>query len=449
MTTEDSSASAGEFTTLRSGFEAFYRPTPEELTAVYSKGLVVLDANVLLDLYRLSPAARKSLLDLLRRVRDRLFVPSQVAAEFHRNRAAAVADRREELAQARGQLEEHLRKSKGAVRRLANRAHADAGRGGEVARALEESFALAKKFVDEAIEEFDLDADKLVGQRDAVLTELEHIVDGRVNVRPPDSQVIEDKAEAERRGQSQEPPGFRDGGKGENPHGDYLWWAEVVRHVHANPSAVVIISNDSAKGDWTHSLRGIQIGLDPRLVAEVSEVTRRPVFMRSTGQFLEDGKSLLGISISEQALNEARSLPSGSRPSSRVPFAQVADITNVNPKRISIMQRRGWLPLGQADWSWRAVRKTIVLNAAIRAGVTVPHLQRLSDFLNSPRPVARTVVVLTERACIWLRPTDADEFLAELDEPPVFVFHTAMPERRARIMKNAFEKQLNELPEEG
>lgn len=59
----------------------------------FREGLIVLDANVLLDLYRVTPKARRHVLRAVNRVSDRLWVPYQAAVEFSRNRKQAVIDR--------------------------------------------------------------------------------------------------------------------------------------------------------------------------------------------------------------------------------------------------------------------------------------------------------------------------------------------------------------------
>jgi hypothetical protein len=47
-------------------FAAYYRPDDATFRSAYSTGVVVLDTNVLLDLYRLSPTARNSLMNVIR-----------------------------------------------------------------------------------------------------------------------------------------------------------------------------------------------------------------------------------------------------------------------------------------------------------------------------------------------------------------------------------------------
>lgn len=75
---------------LADGFTAYLVPTPEDYTASLRTGLVVLDANVLLNAYRYHEPTRSDLFAILEALGDRLFVPHQAAKEFWKNREATI-----------------------------------------------------------------------------------------------------------------------------------------------------------------------------------------------------------------------------------------------------------------------------------------------------------------------------------------------------------------------
>lgn len=75
---------------MKSSFPGYYRPTKNELTEMWETCLFVLDANVLLNLYRYSPKTREELLDILKGISDRLWVPHQAALEYQRNRIDVI-----------------------------------------------------------------------------------------------------------------------------------------------------------------------------------------------------------------------------------------------------------------------------------------------------------------------------------------------------------------------
>lgn len=74
-------------------FAAWLDEPPAPEADFYQRGLVVLDTNVLLDLYRVKPDTRIQVTKALSAVGDRLWVPHQAAIEFSRNRKQVVIDR--------------------------------------------------------------------------------------------------------------------------------------------------------------------------------------------------------------------------------------------------------------------------------------------------------------------------------------------------------------------
>ena len=72
-------------------FPGFRLPPDQELDEALQAALVVIDANVLLNLYRYNESTRDDLLGVLQKVGDRLWVPHQVMKEFWRNRVGVLA----------------------------------------------------------------------------------------------------------------------------------------------------------------------------------------------------------------------------------------------------------------------------------------------------------------------------------------------------------------------
>jgi hypothetical protein len=93
-------------------FRGYYRPSKAEFKKLWSEGLIIPDASLLLNLYRYSSSARSQLLDVLRKAGEQLWVPHQAALEFERNRLAVIqkqkdmhVDLQNELQKVKTQLE--------------------------------------------------------------------------------------------------------------------------------------------------------------------------------------------------------------------------------------------------------------------------------------------------------------------------------------------------------
>src|SRR5439155_25744789 len=80
---------------LFDGFEGYRTPAVDDYRHLLTSGLVVPDANVLLNLYRYNSQTQNDLLAVLERLEDKLWVPHQVLAEFWRNRESALRDRQD------------------------------------------------------------------------------------------------------------------------------------------------------------------------------------------------------------------------------------------------------------------------------------------------------------------------------------------------------------------
>ncbi len=100
---------------MRDAFPGRYRPSKEDFDRLWEEGVFVLDANVLLNLYRYSDDTREQMIAVLRGLKDRLCLPHQVAREFLDRRLGVIHDKRrayetlrEYLDGARAEAEERL-----------------------------------------------------------------------------------------------------------------------------------------------------------------------------------------------------------------------------------------------------------------------------------------------------------------------------------------------------
>src|SRR5688572_27324769 len=91
--------------TLYRGFEAYRSQSDEDLREALRTCMLVLDTNVLLNLYRYNDETRASIVDVMKAVADRLWVPHQVLEEFWRNRERALSDPLGQVQQTGAELE--------------------------------------------------------------------------------------------------------------------------------------------------------------------------------------------------------------------------------------------------------------------------------------------------------------------------------------------------------
>jgi uncharacterized protein YjbI with pentapeptide repeats/predicted nucleic acid-binding protein len=293
---------------LLDGFEGHFHPKAEAWGTALREGVVVLDTNALLDLYRMSDGAREEFLGVLRTLRSRLFVPYQVAHEFHERRAQVIEDRQKEIKDFARQVKGHLDDVRRIVHQHTERARPDPDHVKDLIDAIAAVQHKAQDLSNRVRSEYSLDASKAIRGEDKVLDELVEILDGRVNSRPSDEQRYEDRKEAERRLDLKIPPGFGDADKGPAAVGDYFWWAEVVRYSAAVRRPVLVVTNDVAKKDWMLTRRHIEIGAQPLLVEEIRQASGSPLLLTTVLGLLERSQAELGASVSDSTVLEAKVL---------------------------------------------------------------------------------------------------------------------------------------------
>ncbi|GAA1792123.1 PIN-like domain-containing protein [Nostocoides veronense] len=285
---------------LTDGFDQFYRPTAERETRAFEEGLIVLDANVLLHVMRYSPTAREELLGVIEAIADRCFVPHQIALEYNRNRVRVVADRRSELDAAATEIDDIRSKVRKVVNNLRDRRTLSQEEVGTLEAAVTDFFAALEAASSDAADQYDLDADRLVGQVDEWTARLERALTEKV-APPPDDQVHgKDVLEADRRRGAGLAPGFKD-----KAGGDYLWWAEVMRCESLSGKPLVVVSDDAAKGDWRYEMRGIPVGPHSILADDVRQAGGTDLVLLTTRDLLRLAEQAGASPVSESTLAES------------------------------------------------------------------------------------------------------------------------------------------------
>ena len=67
-------------------FKGYIKYSNEEYKRIWEEAIIVLDTNILLNLYRYSDDARETIVDILKQIKNRLWIPYQVGKEFYKNK---------------------------------------------------------------------------------------------------------------------------------------------------------------------------------------------------------------------------------------------------------------------------------------------------------------------------------------------------------------------------
>ena len=287
-------------------FPGYRRPSDSELEDALRTALVVVDANVLLNLYRYNESTRDDLLGLLRRVGDRLWVPHQVMREFWRNRLTVLAGRAAATDQVLAALAKQQRAADDALHQWAKTtALADADRDdlvGRVAALHDELEAAIRSHTPPSPDS------PWVPGREPVLDALEALLGGRVGAKPEPTRWNELVKEGKRRVGAKEPPGYLDAGKEESalpegPAGDYLVWAQAVHEAARRGADLLFVTGDE-KEDWWWRYRSEFLGPRVELVEEFAATALgRRLFMMRPVDLLRRAAAL-EVTVSDDSVSD-------------------------------------------------------------------------------------------------------------------------------------------------
>ncbi|MET9471031.1 PIN domain-containing protein [Streptomyces sp. NPDC002922] len=283
------------------GFSGYATPSPGDWKSALGSGTIVVDTNVLLNLYRYSNDARDAFLSVFNTLGQRLWVPNQVMSEFWRNRESAIEDPRKQLDQSKSALRGDLGKAVEKLRAWANRVSLDRREAGLLENRLAESFeeviGLMEKVVDNSGLGMQRDTSK-----DRVIAELAGLLMGKVGL--PLSKGDHDTAVAlgKQRIAAKIPPGYMDKKKDsrgdDSEVGDYLVWHQLKLEAKRRGGDFLFVTGDF-KEDWWRIRNNMPIGPRNELSEEFLGETESRFFMLKPEQLLVLAREHLQVEVSE------------------------------------------------------------------------------------------------------------------------------------------------------
>lgn len=288
---------------MRNLFRGYYRPIAVEFSELWMHSTVILDTNVLLNLYRYSSETRDSLLNILDALRDRLWVPNQVALEFHKNRLRVINDQAgayNEIVSAVDQYGKQIENDLGKYRRHSQIKTADM---------ITSVQGLFDKIKTDLNEQRSTHPDYL--KEDVVLEKITELYSGRTGKPFSTTELLGVIKSADDRYSKLVPPGYLDAKnkQGDEKYGDFIIWSQILNYVQETKLSIVLVTDD-VKEDWWWRAHGKTVGPRPELVDEIMEKGSKCFYMYRTDQFMEQAANEVNAlrSVPPESIQEARQL---------------------------------------------------------------------------------------------------------------------------------------------
>ncbi|MEV0602202.1 PIN-like domain-containing protein [Streptomyces sp. NPDC050315] len=292
--------------------EAYRTPVRADYERVFETGMVVLDTNVLLNLYRSNERTRGDTFAVLGKLRDRLWVPHQVLTEFWRDRdlPSVRNHHRMKARDACAALDKAFRSVTDALDRWQKDVHFHTDE--SVTQSIDTKRAILantledlRRIIQEQARNDALDGTATT-HTDPVLIQLGHLLQGRVGEPYSQADLANLVEDAQRRAEQEIPPGYADfkSKPPERAAGDYVLWTQILEEAERRHCDALLVTGD-VKEDWWVPRDG-EVPARPRkeLKVEFRQRVGAEIFMLTPSQLLTQADEIFSLKVDERSVSD-------------------------------------------------------------------------------------------------------------------------------------------------
>ena len=283
-------------------FPGYYCPTEEEFSNLWNSCLFVLDANVLLNLYRYSQETSDELIQILKQISDRLWVPHQAALEYQKNRLQTIAKQLEVYDEIQKLVEDNKKKLKNKLDSLSKHPHIKADN-------LMKIMQKACTAIDKNLKKLKQGHPDLL-KHDNLRDALDTLLEDKLGLPYSQEKLDEIYNLGKKRYKQEIPPGYEDKNKeGTKKYGDLVLWFQIIDKAKETDKPIILVTDDR-KEDWWRRFKGKTIGPRPELVDEMLSEAGVSFYLYQTDPFMGNAQKFLEkqVKVNKKAIDEVREI---------------------------------------------------------------------------------------------------------------------------------------------
>jgi hypothetical protein len=287
----------------------YYLLSDEDFQILWQKCIFIFDTNILLNFYEYYKETREDVFELLDSIENRLWIPHQVALEYHKNRIKRIKQAESNFVNVKKKLEE-------ATKALGFNNISSKCFPSEIAEEMRESVQKAFSVFEDKLVPYQKDLIKVDGTDD-IRSKITNLFQGKIG-EPFTSQVELDKIylEGEQRYKIGCPPGFTDDDKEDyyvnglffkGIYGDLIIWKQILKQVTSESLSHVIFITDDSKPDWWRQDNGKPVA-NRELVEEILQAGASMFYMYNSKGFLKNARKYLKSQIKEESIQQVEEI---------------------------------------------------------------------------------------------------------------------------------------------
>ena len=307
---------------MKNIFKGYYKLGDQELMALWKDAQFIFDTNILLDLYKYGPSARKNLFKVLEGLDDRVWIPYHVGLEFQINRLTVIREQHKKFSDVKKIVRNSVEKIKKGL--------------GESQPETYHSYIKPDEFSDslKSLEKIQNDLckrlDKLeeqsmnINSEDKIRDRIDALFMEKIGNEPEGQEEIDAIfCEGEKRYENKMPPGYKDSSKSSSndneftyagltykrQYGDLIIWKQIISYASENSVKNLIFVTNDQKVDWWWKEYGKKFGVRPELRGEIfreAGVENFQIF--NLEDFLHYANKQPNVQVTEETIKEVREI---------------------------------------------------------------------------------------------------------------------------------------------
>lgn len=281
---------------MKKKFPGYYEPDETQLHRLWDSGLIVLDSNILLNLYRYSAETNAEILHTLNQLSDRLWITYNAAKRYHQQRLNVIEGQEKSYLELQKFLDEMQNDLK---ERLLSQDH---------------SF-LADQLIDKVVTIFNDIQNKLetnkeeylnLFENDELKNKIAEILKRNVGSQYTPEELEKIYKEGKNRAQKQIPPlPNKEAELQEAKYHDLIIWKQTLKKAKATYKPILMLT-DKRTDDWWLKFKGERIGPNPQLVEEMQHFANVEFYMYRMDPFMQNSRKYLEFDVDTKAIEEVQ-----------------------------------------------------------------------------------------------------------------------------------------------
>ncbi|MBU71307.1 PIN domain-containing protein [Spongiibacter sp.] len=368
-------------------FPGFFKLDEDSIEAIWDNGLITYDTNILLNLYRYSPATCDDFIDVFKKLSSKSFLTNRVCEEFLQNRESVISEQKRKC-------DDFIKTLNSSVSKVSEHRSYPF-----LSNDLTDRLKALTKEVDEEL------SLTITRGSDKKLDEVSNIFSGKVLQPYSQEKLLEILEEVKARYAQRIPPGYKDQEKAGSlpdncltydalkPYGDFLVWKQIIEHSKEFDKDIIFVLEDK-KDDYWRKNNGEITGPRPELIKEFKNLTERNIIFYRPEKFLEIASKKVHTDLDTESLNEVRNSS----------IQQDLRNRSINSNIISHIKNLSYSDLANIDHSTILKIKDELANARSRLDDERAHLfKEIDDLENTAKSINSERGLDNDTRILWNR----------------------------------------------